>query len=429
MFRRLHRQLTVVCALVTGVITTLLFTAALHISETGLKKNDYGVFLNNVSTCLSYIDKQLQISDEWLARMEFNYDFIIHLEDGDNPLLFSQLKKSPDRTALIERAKERSVDALEESIQESGRRQTTQRADFSIKTEGGTNCDVVSVIFQRKDNPLGVILIHSLEKQTQNIRNQRLLFITLDVGAILLLSVFAWFFTGRILRPVENNRQKQIQFVAAASHELRTPLSVIMTNTPLLADTERANRDTAIARISTETKRMTRLIGDMLALANADTGNWSIFPEPIEPDTLVLNVFETFEPKFKEREKHLCVSLPDESVPVCQWDAERIEQAISILLDNARTYTPEQSETLLKLEEKNGRIFISVIDNGPGIPDTEKESVFDRFHRVDSSRNRKEHFGLGLSIAAEIIRLHKGTITINDTPTGGATFVVALPVR
>ena len=251
----------------------------------------------------------------------------------------------------------------------------------------------------------------------------------LDIGAVILLSVFAWFFTGRVLRPIEKNRQKQIQFVAAASHELRTPLSVIMANAPLLSSDDKDSREIGIARMNNETKRMTRIISDMLTLANADTGSWSILPAPVNPDTLLLNIFESFEPRFKETNQSLSIRLPDENVSVCHWDAERIEQAVSILLDNAQTYTAEQSATLLTLEETNHRIHIRVIDNGPGIPDAEKEMVFDRFHRSDTSRNRKEHFGLGLSIASEIIRLHRGSIDIKDTTGGGTTFTITLPLK
>lgn len=107
-------------------------------------------------------------------------------------------------------------------------------------------------------------------------------------------------------------------------------------------------------------------------------------------------------------------------------DRERIEQVLSILLDNALSYTPENGRICLSLAGTSDRPTIRVSDNGIGIPDSEKESIFDRFYRCDKAHKDKMHFGLGLCIAQEIIHMHKGKIWVEDTPGGGATFVIIL---
>ena len=110
----------------------------------------------------------------------------------------------------------------------------------------------------------------------------------------------------------------------------------------------------------------------------------------------------------------------------CLCDKERIEQVFAILLDNAVSYTQEGGSIRLSLKASQDRLTFRIADNGVGIPDAEKEAVFDRFYRCDKSHKDKSHFGLGLCIAREIILMHKGKLWIEDTPGGGAAFVVVL---
>jgi len=99
------------------------------------------------------------------------------------------------------------------------------------------------------------------------------------------------------------------------------------------------------------------------------------------------------------------------------------------LLDNAVSYTPEGGHILASILESHNKFIITVSDSGPGIPDEAKEKVFSRFYRYDQSRTDKNHFGLGLSIAKEIIELHEGAIAVQDSAEGGAKFIVVLPAN
>ena len=129
----------------------------------------------------------------------------------------------------------------------------------------------------------------------------------------------------------------------------------------------------------------------------------------------------------QEHHMNFSVELPDEEFPLCSCDPERISQVLGILLDNAISYVPENGKIQLTLSQNSRGFCLSVTDNGPGIPDSAKASVFRRFYRADSARNNRQHFGLGLCIAYEIITLHQGMITVLDTPGGGSTFVISLP--
>lgn len=149
--------------------------------------------------------------------------------------------------------------------------------------------------------------------------------------------------------------------------------------------------------------------------------------EECEADTLLLNFYEAFEPLAKEKGYFLTVFLPDKKIAPVRCDSDRIRQVLSILLHNAFCYTPPGSRIRLSLSETAENLLLSVSDNGPGIPDDAKPHIFERFYRGDAAHSSSSHFGLGLSIADEIMRAHNGRISISDTPGGGAAFTLTLP--
>lgn len=110
-------------------------------------------------------------------------------------------------------------------------------------------------------------------------------------------------------------------------------------------------------------------------------------------------------------------------------DRGRLMQVLSVLLSNAADYAPPGSAVTLEARRGKTRALITVSDQGPGVPDREKERIFDRFYRADAARSGKSHFGLGLSVARELAALHGGTLTVRDAPGGGAAFTLSLPLR
>jgi len=263
----------------------------------------------------------------------------------------------------------------------------------------------------------------------QQIFRQRIIFLIIDLAAAFLLSVFAYYFTGKLLKPIAQSREDQIQFIAAASHELRTPLAIILSCASAAKKADSEEKSGFLDTIHFEGMRMSRLIGDMLLLSKTDNHTFHINKIECNPDTILLNSFESFETLAKEKSIKLRVILPDESAKYCFLDYERIQQVLSILIHNALSYTSCNGHVTLSMEVQDDFISYSVADDGIGIPDEEKKHIFKRFYRVDHSRNEKEHFGLGLSIAYEIIQAHQGSILVSDTPGGGSTFTVKLPLN
>ena len=219
-----------------------------------------------------------------------------------------------------------------------------------------------------------------------------------------------------------------MQFIAAASHELRTPLSVILASNECCLSASAEEQKGFFQTIRNEGKRMNSLIDDMLTLTRLGANRFLIEQKPAQLDTLCLNAYEAFEPLCENKNLTLLLILPEETLPRYQCDASRIAQVLSILLHNALSYTPENGQITLELvwQKESGSFEISVTDTGIGISDADKKHIFERFYRAEKSRSAKGHFGLGLSIAYEIVTAHHGKISVSDNPEGGSVFTVRL---
>ena len=172
---------------------------------------------------------------------------------------------------------------------------------------------------------------------------------------------------------------------------------------------------------------MARLIDDLLILAGSDAKTWSIRTETVDLDTLLLETAELFYPLAQQKGMALCLRVPDETLPLIHGDEQRLKQILTILLDNAFSYTPANGTVTLKAETEGKLVEISVSDTGPGIPSKHLTHIFDRFYRGDASRKDKNHFGLGLSIAWELAALHQGKLYVKQTDSTGTTFTLRLP--
>lgn len=287
-----------------------------------------------------------------------------------------------------------------------------------------------SVIYIEKNHTfLEVLLAAPLQDLLDQISRQRFLFLGIITLALIAIWIFAWIFTGKLLDPIEANRLRQNQFIASASHELRTPLAVILS----CAETELAKKESSeLSTIKSESLRTSRLLGDMLTLLSCDTGHLEIKPVSTQLDTLVLNACEAFETMAAARHIRITAVLPEDILPDCLCDSERITQVLAVFLHNAISYTPEGGSITLSVRHcsphhRSGRHFeIQISDTGVGISDEEKNRIFDRFYRSEKARSDKDHFGLGLSIAHDIITAHHGSITVTDTPGGGTTFIITI---
>lgn len=434
MFRKVHLYLTALCAGITTAILIVMSLLYLYLSEKELYENQFRSFQNDINTIATSLEQQSVISMEWLSKMEARGGYTFYALDNGIPFLYNRL------TNLSESSEIRSLldECLEvyESDYEIGFREETgadsyntcHHVEFPFNPSGKKHEFHISVIeLQRGSSSLQLLVLSPLDFLRKQITRQRLRFLLIDIAAVLLLSLFSFFFTGKLLQPVIESRKKQTDFVAAASHELRTPLAVILSAAECCRDADAEKQSRFLDTIRQEGDILTSLVNDMLTLSASDSQRFTCRPAPVELDTLLINTYEAFEPIAAEKKLSLSITLPEEPLPLCTADADRIVQLLSILLHNAVSYTPEGGRIDLALSHKKNRFYLTVSDTGIGIPPDDRKKIFDRFYRAEKSRSAKGHFGLGLSIAAEIVRLHHGTISVADRPGGGSVFTVILP--
>lgn len=428
MFQKAHVRLASLCAGITIFILFVMSCGYLYISEQGLRSRSFTSFQNDMNTLVSNLEQQTIITHEWLTRIEDHGKYLINVTDNGIPFLYNE-RNTPEQKLLFETAHEYYKSHYEETpvLTSFG---SIWHVEYQFPSDGGhrNNYYACVTFSERGSSTLQVTILCSMEPILAQIRIQRLLFFTLDLLASAVLALFSWYFTKRILKPLEENQKQQNQFIASASHELRTPLAVILSCASASARASDEERIHFLDSIHAEGLRMSRLIEDMLLLTKAGNYRWTIRKEPAELDTLLLDTFEAFEPAARERSILLAVELPEDAVPTILCDPERIRQVLSILLHNALSYTPAHGQVHLSLVNDGKYIRLIVKDNGIGIPDEDKKKIFERFYRADSSRSEKGHFGLGLCIAQEIVYAHHGRIQVGDTPGGGSTFSVVLPL-
>lgn len=430
MFRKTHLYLTILCAGITASILFVMSFCCLYISERSLYRNQFGAFQNDVITIATALEQQSAISMEWLSKMEARSSNILFVLDNNVPFLYNQLKDlSSDDSALPNDCLNACRSMLaDEAVRQSDSPYAFRHVTFPFSQESsGVNYFAGVIEMERDAAPLHVVILSPLEQLEQQIRGQRLRFVFLDLAAAVLLTVFSFLFTGKLLQPIAASQKKQTEFIAAASHELRTPLAVMLSCLECCYQAPADKQAGFLKTIQSEGLRMSSLIDDMLTLSQSDNKCFSLNPGVVELDTLLLNVFEAFEPLAREQSIALSVRLPEESPKPCQVDADRIRQTLFILLHNAVSYTPAGGHITLSLDTAGNAVRIVVADTGIGIAQEDKKKIFERFYRVEKSRSAKGHFGLGLSIAYEIVKLHRGTITVSDNIPKGSVFTIMLP--
>lgn len=431
MFKKLHMQMTLFCTLITGMIMISMSAINIVSSNSSLQENAYISFQNDVASMVASLENQSVISYEWLSRVENNGRYLISISNNGYPLLYDQLNRTEEKAQLLKKASELvySEYAFEPSSL-SQKDVLTSQVSYILHENGKEQFYVAAIYIPKGNHSLDIFVVYSLKSLHQQIFQQRILFLILNLLGLLLLFIFFWFFTRKMIAPLKKSREQQVQFIASASHELRTPLTIILSS---LSAMDKAGED-HIQRfkniIASEGARMSRLVDDLLILAKADNSKFEMRFGPVELDTLLLNAVEKFEPLAGQKHIHIAILLPDETLPPFTGDYDRLEQVLSILLDNAVSYTPEGGRIQLSLLNQQTKFEIKITDTGPGIPTESKDKIWEPFSRLDKSHTDRKHFGLGLSIAKEIVKNHKGKIWVEDAASDtGAVFVITLPCK
>ncbi|HXQ36011.1 MAG TPA: ATP-binding protein, partial [Anaerolineales bacterium] len=218
----------------------------------------------------------------------------------------------------------------------------------------------------------------------------------------------------------------QQRLLADVSHELRTPLTVIKGNVDLMRRMKSLD-DESLTSIDQEAGRLTRLVGGLLLLAQAESGKLALAMKKVELDLLLTEVFQEMSILAGNKVR---VHLNEIDQVYVNGDRDRLKQVLINLVANAVQYTPAGGDIFLSLETIKDQARIICRDTGPGIPAEDLPHIFERFYRAEKSRTRGKttSFGLGLSIANWIVERHGGRIEVNSKEGKGTTFAIWLPL-
>jgi heavy metal sensor kinase len=231
---------------------------------------------------------------------------------------------------------------------------------------------------------------------------------------------------NQTLSRLEKLFTSQRRFLADVSHELRTPLTVIKGNVGLMRKMKTLDEE-SLSGIEAEVDRLTRLVGDLLFLAQAESGRMPLDQSPVEIDTILLEVFQQARTLAGEK---LTLTISEIDQVQVMGDRDRLKQVMLNIAGNAVQYTPQGGRVTFSMRVVNERVQVVISDTGAGIPSVDLPHIFERFYRSEKSRKRNVFggFGLGLSIAFWIVRNHGGTIEVASTEGKGTTFTIWLPI-
>jgi len=343
---------------------------------------------------------------------------------------------------------------------------------FETSTSSGRHLRVVSVRINSARGPAGVLqvginlVLVDVTRRTLAIALVILMFLAMGITG-----VAAWIVTGKALAPLamvtrvatqitkaddlsrriplagssenevgqlilsfnetlerlEDLFTRQRRFLADVSHELRTPLTVIKGNVGLIRKLGEADEE-SLGGIEQEVDRLTRMVGDLLLLAQAESGRLPLALAPVEIDTVLLEVFQQMRVLAGEKIQIRITEIDQVQVT---GDRDRLKQVLLNLVGNAVQYTPTGGTVSLALRKSGEQVQIIISDTGQGIPVADLPHIFERFYRGEKSRKRSSAssgFGLGLSIAFWIVKAHGGTIDVSSQEGKGTTFCVWLPL-
>ena len=231
---------------------------------------------------------------------------------------------------------------------------------------------------------------------------------------------------NQTLERLESIFTSQQRFLADVSHELRTPLTVIKGNVDLMRRMKTLDEEILVS-IDQESNRLTRLVGDLLLLAQAETGKLPLQQECLELDSLLFEVLQEMH-IFANGKVNIRLTEIDQIQIL--GDRDRLKQVLINLISNAIQYTPKDGNVYLSLAKADKKARVIIRDTGPGIPAEDLPHIFERFYRTEKSRTRSKTsgFGLGLSIVYWIVHNHSGTIDVDSAAGEGTTFTIILPM-
>ncbi|WP_148557311.1 sensor histidine kinase [Terrisporobacter glycolicus] len=299
------------------------------------------------------------------------------------------------------------------------------------KGSGKTKIDDYTYKYEKRSfgSHSKIVLLNISSEESLKIRLIQIFILAGSISLVILL-IISIFLTNKSIEPIKETFNKQKQFIADASHELKTPLSIIKTNTSLLMsypeDTIK-NQSKWIKYIDSQSDRMSDLINEMLSLAKLDVEENKLIVSNMNLSDIINSMLLTFDAVIFESKITLETNI-SKNITI-NGNSDSMKKLFSILMDNAVKYTNKCGSISVALVRDKNKAKLIIKNTGDGIPKDKLNKIFERFYRVDDSRDRETGgYGLGLSIAKSIVDQHKGKIYATSNFNKDATFTVELPL-
>lgn len=290
----------------------------------------------------------------------------------------------------------------------------------------GITYNVLTNVFTGQTGYLQLLV--NVDGEIQTLKNLSTMLFLASIIIIVISIIASYILSRRTLKPIIESWHKQTEFVQNASHELRTPITIIQVKQQLLLqepDSKIIDKSEDINLVIKESRRLTKLIKELMMLATADSNQLILKKDMVNVDQIISDVVAPYVDfaSIENKELKLDLNFGKEY----NLDRDKISELLIILLDNAIKYTSNNESILVKTYSKDNRLYIEVNDTGIGISDENKKHIFERFYREDKARSRETGgTGLGLSIAYTIVKLHGGTIKVLNNQPKGTSFVIKI---
>jgi signal transduction histidine kinase len=222
---------------------------------------------------------------------------------------------------------------------------------------------------------------------------------------------------------LEREDQLRRALVADVAHELRTPVAIMQAETEALADGISSPTTQTLTSLHEEAVRLGRMVEDLQTLASANAAGLELHPCPLDLGRVAADSADSLTSRFRAAGIEVEQELPPTAV---LGDADRLHQVAANLLSNAAKFTPTGGKVTVRVYTDITDAVLEVSDTGPGIPEDERDLVWDRFYRGSSGR-LADGSGIGLAVVKELVDAHGGTVSVEGANGGGARFVVRLP--
>lgn len=304
---------------------------------------------------------------------------------------------------------------------------------FGKPDEGGKRIELMLTSAKSENSDIIVYVGKDVSAMYSGMEKATYAFILLGLVSLIFSTIIGYFLSRRALKPVRLAYEKQRQFAADASHELRTPLAVVLSTAELLLNDPSIKSDflkQTISDMKDEVKKMAKLVSDLLLVARSDNNALKVLAAKFDIAAILQQSVRTMSP-IAEKKNIVIKESGDFVYTEILGDEQKIRQLITILVDNAIKYTKDGGTVTVGFSPaKQGKIAFYVEDTGIGISEEDLPQIFDRFYRVDKARSRKMGGnGLGLAIADEIVRMHKGEIKVESEVGKGTRFTVTLKIK